>query len=99
MAVAALLVEAAEARMQALELGERGESRRDITREALRHGLQIEDVTVLGHRDPQRLGRAQGRRDLLPPQQLAYALNFILDHGSSPGARPTTRNCSRRRGR
>ena len=98
-AVPAFLVEAAEPRMQALELGERGESGRDITREALGHRAQIQDVTVLWHRDQQRLGRAQGRRELPLLQQLAYPLNLTLHHGSSPGARQTTRSCSRTRSR
>jgi hypothetical protein len=78
--VPALLVEAAEARVQALEPDERGESRGDIAREALRHGTQIEDVAILRDREQQRVRRLQGRRELPQPQQLANALDFPFYH-------------------
>src|SRR5512146_2186512 len=93
-AVPALLVQPAETRIQALEPGYRVERRGNITREALGDRAQVENVTILRHRDQQRLGRAQRRRELPQSEQLAYALNFMLHHGS-----PTrTAAAERRRG-
>src|SRR6185437_6962536 len=78
MAVSALLVQAAEARVEALQRRERVERGGDITRDALRNRPQIEEVTILRHREQERVGRTHGSRRLPLLEQLAYALNFLL---------------------
>jgi hypothetical protein len=64
--------------MQALQLHKRRERRRDVTQEPLGNRTQIKDVAILRHRGEERLRGAQSRRRLPQPQQLAYALNFLL---------------------
>ena len=62
-AIAALLVQAAEARMQSLECGERGKGRGSFAELPLRDRAQIQHVAILGHGEQQRLGRLQSVRE------------------------------------
>ena len=56
-AMTTLLVKAAEAGMQLLKCGERGERRGDVAEQTLRLRAQIQDVAILRHRDQQRVSR------------------------------------------
>jgi hypothetical protein len=77
--MAALLVEAAEARMHSLQSGERGKRRRDIPEPALRHGPQIQNVTILRDREDQGIRRPQDVGETVLLHELAHALDLKID--------------------
>jgi hypothetical protein len=78
--VTALLVEAAESRMQLFESGERRKRCRDVTEHTLRKRAQIQDVTILRHRDQQGVCRRQSLGE--PPLLYEFAYSPDLKfHG------------------
>jgi len=100
MAMTALLVEAAEARMQSFEAGQRGKRRIDIAEQTLRQRAQNQDVAILGHRDQECVSRAQGFGEAPLIDEFARSPNFKLYrrrtvHKLRPGTAQNRRDAQR----
>ena len=80
-AVAALLVEAAEARMQLFKRSQRGERRGNLAEMALCQRPQVQNVAILGHGGEQRVSRPQAGGELALRHQFANAPHLKFHRG------------------